>query len=70
MNVVGKLEDTDVNVQVQPEEVQAADTLEFPKSSQSQQSAGFGLVGWLAIAGLVCGLAGLTLSIVNLRKSR
>ena len=58
VTVVGKLEDTDVNIQVQPEEVQAADTLEFPKSSQSQQSADFGLVGWLAIAGLVSGLAG------------
>jgi len=71
VNVVGKLGDTDIKVQVQPEEVQAADTLEFPKSSQSQQQGtSLGLVGWLAIAGLVSGLAGLASSIVNMRKSR
>ena len=70
VNVVGKLGDTDIKIQVQPEEVQAADTLEFPKSPQSQQGAGLGLVGWLAIAGLVSGLAGLALAVVNMRKSR
>ena len=68
VNVVGKLGETDINVQVQPEEVEAANTLEFPKSSQSQQGTGLGLVGWLAIAGLVSGLAGLALSLMNMRK--
>ena len=70
VNVVGKLGDTDIKIQVQPEEVQAADILEFPKPPQSQQGAGLGLVGWLAIAGLVSGLAGLALAVVNMRKSR
>jgi hypothetical protein len=71
--VAGKLGDTDVNVEVHPEEVQAADMLDFPKDSleatPASRSEGLGLVGWLAVAGLVSGLAGLVLSLLNLRKN-
>lgn len=71
VNVTGTLGDTDVNVEVNPEEVQATDALDFPadaqRSASESKDAQLGLVGWLAIAGLVSGLAGLTLSLVNLR---
>ena len=70
VNVSGKLGTTDVNVAVQPEEVDAADTLQFPKVAASQQSTGFGLTGWLALLGLVSGLAGVGIGIAALRKTR
>jgi hypothetical protein len=64
-------ETTFVDVFVEPEEVQSADTLEFPNvDSTSQQSIAFGRTEWLAIAGLVSGLAGLILSLLNMRKNR
>lgn len=62
-------ESTFVDVQVEPEEVQPADTLEFPSvDSATQESSAFGRTEWLAIAGLVSGLAGLVLSLFNMRK--
>jgi hypothetical protein len=64
----GKLGDTQVSAQVTPEEVQASNSLDFPNADGSQQGAGLGLVGWMAIAGLASGLAGLLLSLVNMRK--
>lgn len=71
VDVTGKLADTDVKVEVQPEEVQAADTVQFPnpEASQTQGGASFGLTGWLAIAGLVFGLAGLVVALLAWRKT-
>ena len=67
----GTLGDMDVNGEVEPEEVQPSDTLEFPSvNSTDQESSAFGTTEWLAIAGLVSGLAGLVLSLLNMRRSR
>jgi hypothetical protein len=72
VNVTGKLGDTDVKVEVQPEEVEAAETVQFPNPavSRSQPGGSFGIAGWLAIAGLVSGLAGLVVAILAWRKAR
>jgi hypothetical protein len=62
---------TNISGEVQPEEVETADVLQFPKAPNSQSSsADFGLTGWLAVIGMVCGLAGLVLAVVALRKNR
>ena len=66
----GNLGDSaNISGEVQPEEVQSADVLEFPQAADSQtQGGGFGLTGWLAVAGLVAGLAALVVAVVALVK--
>jgi hypothetical protein len=69
----GKIGDTDVNLDVQPEEVAAADTLAFPSApAAGQRGAGGGLrLGdWIAIGALVIALAALVLGVIALRKTR
>lgn len=67
----GALGDTAVDAETHVEEVQPADMLAFPIVDSAQREAGsFSMTEWLAIAGLVSGLAGLILSLFNLRKSR
>lgn len=66
----GKLGDTDVSASVQPEEVQVPDVIQFPFVDPSSQNAGLGLIGWLAILGIVFGLVGIGLGFMALRKSR
>jgi hypothetical protein len=67
----GTLGDTAVEAETHVEEVQPADTLAFPNiESTAQETNTFGITEWLAIAGFVSGLAGLVLSLVNMRKSR
>ena len=57
--------------EVQPEEVQSADVLQFPKVTNAQtQTNGLGLAGWLAVIGIVTGMAGLVVALVSLRKNR
>ncbi len=67
----GMLGDTAVDAETHVEEVQTSDTLAFPNVEASQpETTSFGMTEWLAIAGFVSGLAGLILSILNMRKSR
>lgn len=67
----GTLGDTAVDAETHVEEVQTADTLAFPNVESSQpETTSFGMTEWLAIGGFVSGLAGLILSILNMRKSR
>jgi len=66
----GKLGDTDVNsVEVEPEEVQPADTLQFPSGTTAQQSATVGLLNWLVYFSLLIGLIALVLGVMALRKA-
>src|SRR6266511_1693900 len=69
LNLGGKLGDTDVNVEVQPEEVQAAEVLQFPIAS-AQQNTDLGVMNWLIYLSLLIGLIALVLGVMALRKSR
>ena len=63
----GKLGDTDVNADVQPEEVQPADTLQFPSVQSTQPGAG---IDWLVWLSFLVGLIGVGLGVTALRKAR
>lgn len=69
VNLGGKLGDTDVKVDVQPEEVQAADVLQFPSATSGQQSADLGVMNWLIYLSLLIGLIALVLGVMALRKA-
>ena len=72
----GALGDTAVNAEVEPEEVQSADTLQFPSvasaasASSSEQSADLGTMHWLIYISLLVGLTALVLAVMALRSSR
>jgi hypothetical protein len=69
----GTLGETAVDAETHVEEVQPADVLAFPVLDSEQPERinfGFGATELLAVAGFVSGLAGLILSLFNLRKSR
>jgi hypothetical protein len=68
----GQLDTTDINEDVDPEEVDSADTLEFPsaEASQTQSRGGLAWSDWLAIVGAASGLAGLIIALLALRRSR
>ena len=64
----GKVGNTDINVDVQPEEVTAIDTLAFPVvPAATPQATPLRVVDWVGIGGLVIALAALVLT---LRKPR
>jgi len=69
VDVTGTLETTAVKVEVQPEEVQAPDSVQFPKVAPPSTGSNLGLAGWLGLAGLVIALAALILGVLALRKS-
>jgi len=66
----GKLGDTDVDAEVEPEEVQPAYTLQFPSAQSAQQSADSGMTNWLIYLSMMIGLIALVLGVTALRKSR
>jgi hypothetical protein len=65
----GELGDTAVDAETHVHEVQPADALAFPivESAQAETNS-LGTTEWLAIAGFVSGLAGLILSLFNMRS--
>lgn len=63
----GKLGDTDVSAEIHPEEVQPADTLQFPSVTASQSSDA-GATGWLTWLAFLTGLIGIGLGVTALRK--
>ena len=67
INLGGKLGTTDVKVDVEPEEVQSADTLQFPVVEPAQSVIS---VDWLAWLGALLGLIGIGLGVTALRKTR
>lgn len=66
----GTLGDTAVDAEVEPEEVQSADTLQFPSVESSAQSADLGMMNWLIYLSLLVGLIALVLGVMALRKPR
>lgn len=62
----GKIGATDVNTQVEPEEVRSADTLQFPLFDIKPGVS----TDWLAWLGVLLGLIGIGLAITAMRKAR
>jgi hypothetical protein len=65
----GKLGDTAVDAQVEPEEVAPVDTIQFPSVESSVQGADLGMVNWLIYLSLLVGLISLVLAVMALRKA-
>jgi hypothetical protein len=65
----GKLGDTEVKSEVQPEEVQSADVLQFPSVTAADQNSNLGILNWLIYLSLLIGLIGLVLGVMALRKA-
>jgi len=75
VNLTGKLSgsngDSDVSVSVTPEEVEPLAGFAFPVLTDANSDAnGFGLTGWLAVAGLIAGLIGLALGVLALMRKK
>jgi hypothetical protein len=67
----GKIGTSDIQtVEVQPEEVQSADIVAFPKVVATPTSTGLGTAGWLGLGGLVFGLIGTLLGAVGLMRRK
>jgi len=67
----GSLGDTAVDqVEVQPEEVQTADVLQFPNVETTDQSAGLDNTNWLIYLSLLIGVVALALGGLALRRPR
>ncbi len=65
----GTLGETAVDAEVHPEEVQPADTLQFPAVDVSDQSTNAGVTNWLIYLSLLIGLIALGLGVTALRKA-
>ena len=66
----GALGETSVDAHVEPEEVQPADTLQFPSAASTGQSADLGAMNWLIYLSLLIGLVALVLGVTALRRAR
>ena len=66
----GTLGDTAVDAQVEPEEVQPADTLQFPSVESTRGSADLGAMNWLIYLSLLIGLIALGMGVTALRRAR
>ena len=72
----GTLGDTDVNAEVEPEEVQPVETIQFPveenaaSTEQAGQSTDLGMLNWLTYLSLLVGLIALVLAVMALRRAR
>lgn len=72
----GTLGDTAVDTEVEPEEVQPAETLQFPvlantdSTEQAGQSSDLGMLNWLTYLSLLVGLIALVLAVMALRRAR
>lgn len=65
----GQLGDSDVSAEVEPEEVDSADTLQFPTVEISDPGADSGMTNWLIYLSLLVGLIALVLAMLALRKA-
>ena len=66
----GKLGDTGVEAEVEPEEVQPTDTLQFPSVEAAQPGAESAPTDWLTWLSLLIALIGGGLGVIALRRAR
>lgn len=66
----GTLGDTPAQAETHVEEVQPADTLQFPSLATTQQGPDLGVMNWLIYLSLLIGMIALVLAVMALRKSR
>ena len=69
----GALGDTPVDAEVELEEVQAPDAVQFPRGASTAtagQNPEAGIAGWLVWLSLLLGLSALGISVIALRKPR
>ena len=66
----GQLGETAVEAEVQPEEVQPADVLQFPIPEPSPQMTNIGIENWLTWLAVLLGLVGVGLGTMAYRKAR
>lgn len=66
----GTLDQTVVDVEVHPEEVLPADTLQFPSVESAEQNTNAGVTNWLIYLSLLIGLIALGLGVTALRKAQ
>ena len=66
----GMLGNTAVDAETHVEEVQTADTLQFPSVASAEQSADLGAINWLIYLSLLIALIALVLGVMALRKPR
>ena len=66
----GMLGNTAVDAETHVEEVQTADTLQFPSVASAEQSADLGAINWLIYLNLLIALIALVLGVMALRKPR
>lgn len=64
----GSIGETQVAASVQPESVSPPEEIQFPLNAGTSQPAAFGLSGWLAVLGVILGLAGTALGLAGLRN--
>ena len=64
----GQLGDAPLDAHVDPEEVVAADTLQFPSIESSEQNADAAFAAWLIWLAVLFGLVGIGLGVTALRK--
>jgi len=71
VHLEGSIGSTQFNTDVQPEEVQTADVVQFPPLEAGQlanANPALGLPGWLGIAGIVLGLIAIAIGAVALAR--
>ena len=64
----GRLGDTPVDLDVEPEEVAPADTIQFPNVESASESAKAGAAAWLTWLAILLGLVGIGLGVTALQK--
>jgi hypothetical protein len=73
LRLSGAVGNTPVSAEVQPEEIQTADLVQFPRLDTSQGSStsqAFGFSGWLGLAGVILGALGTVLGLVALNRKK
>lgn len=70
--LTGSEGDADVNLSVNPEDVETVDAYAFPAlpAADTSNTNSFGLAGWLGVGGLVAGLIGIGLGVMAITQKK